>query len=206
MEKPGEVTRLLHCLGRGEREALDDLMPLLYGELRRIARENLRRERPDHTLVTTALVHEAYLRLLGGGKVSVADRGQFFGAASRTMRRVLVEYARARKRLKRGGGATPVPLDEAKAYLTTRQADEILALDDALVRLAEVDDRAAKVVQLRFFTGLDLREVATALGISVRTVRRDWISARAWLRKEVASDLDVEPFTTGLGEVGPADG
>lgn len=188
---PGEVTRLLRRLNGGESDALDQLVPLLYGELRRIARENLRRERSDHTLATTALVNEAYLRLVESQRISVQDRSQFFGAASLTMRRILVDYARARRRLKRGAGVEPLPLDEATAFLTSHQADEILALDDALQRLADIDERASRVVQLRFFGGLDMSEIAAVLDVSERTASRDWLTARAWLRKEVSLDLGL---------------
>ena len=187
----GEVTRLLRRLREGQDDALDAVVPLLYGELRRIARENLRRERRGHTLATTALVHEAYLRLVDNRRISVADRGQFFGAASLTMRRILADYARTRKRLKRGAGIEPIPLDEATEMLSDAEADEILALDDAVGRLERVDPRAAQVVQLRFFGGLDMQEIASVLEISERTARRDWISARAWLRSEVANDLGL---------------
>ncbi|MCG8457479.1 MAG: ECF-type sigma factor [Holophagales bacterium] len=187
----GDGTELLGRLGQGDSAALDELVPLLYGELRRIARENLRRERAAHTLVTTALVNEAYLRLVQNRRISVRDRSQFFGAASLTMRRILADYARARKRVKRGAGVEPVALDEADQLLTAPEADEILALDDALDRLAELDERAARVVQLRFFGGLEMQEIAAVLGVSERTVRRDWLSSRAWLRHEVASDLGL---------------
>ncbi|MEM9598282.1 MAG: sigma-70 family RNA polymerase sigma factor [Acidobacteriota bacterium] len=187
----GEVTRLLEQLHDGETGALDELVPLLYGELRRIAREHLRRERPGHTLVTTALVNEAYLRLVENRRISVRDRSQFFGAASLTMRRILVDDARARKRIKRGAGVEPLPLNEASEFLTEPQAEEILALDDALDRLSAFDGRASRVVQLRFFGGLEMQEIAAVLGISDRTARRDWLSARAWLRKEVSSDLGL---------------
>lgn len=184
-----EVTEWLGRLGDGEQGALERLVPLLYGELRRIARENLRRERPGHTLQTTALVNEAYLRLLGGGPVSARDRGRFFGAASRAMQRVLVDHARARRRKKRGSGEAAIPLHEVEAFLSEQQAEEVLALEDALGRLEALDSRAAQVVRLRFFAGLQVNEIAEALELSERTVRRDWISARAWLRKEVSQDL-----------------
>lgn len=192
MEAKGEVTSLLYLLAQGDADAFEQLVPLLYDELRRIASENLRGERREHTLGTTALVHEAYLRLLAGGKISAGDRVQFFGAASRTMRRILVDYARARKSLKRGGGVPPLPLDEAQNLLSSHQASEILAMDEALDRLAAMNDRAARVIQLRFFGGLDTEEIAAVLDVSVRTVYRAWIAARAWLRKEVAADLGIE--------------
>ncbi|MEM1207513.1 MAG: ECF-type sigma factor, partial [Acidobacteriota bacterium] len=134
---------------------------------------------------------EAYLRLVENRRISVRDRSQFFGAASLTMRRILVDDARARKRIKRGAGVEPLPLNEASEFLTEPQADEILALDDALDRLSAFDGRASRVVQLRFFGGLEMQEIAAVLGISDRTARRDWLSARAWLRKEVSSDLGL---------------
>ena len=135
----GEVTEWLGKLGRGEPGALEKLVPMLYGELRRIARENLRRERAQHTLRTTALVNEAYLRLLGGGPISVEDRSRFFGAVSRAMQRVLADYARARKRKKRGSGQAPIPLEEVEPFLSEQQAEELLALEDALDRLEGLD-------------------------------------------------------------------
>ena len=187
----GEVTEWLGRLGKGEPGALERLVPLLYGELRRIARENLRRERGGHTLPTTALVHEAYLRLLGSGPVSANDRVKFFGAASQAMQRVLIDYARARRRKKRGDGQVPIPLEEVEAFLSDRQAGELLALEDALDRLGALDERSAQVVRLRFFGGLQMKEIAELLDLSERTVRRDWITARAWLRKEVAMDLGI---------------
>ncbi|MDA8018810.1 MAG: ECF-type sigma factor [Thermoanaerobaculia bacterium] len=191
MEAEGEVTGWLHRLAQGDGDAFDRLVPLLYDEMRRIASENLRGERREHTLGTTALVHEAYLRLLAGGKIGARDRTQFFGAASRTMRRILVDYARARKSLKRGGGLLTVPLDEAQRLLTHHQASEILAIDEALDRLSRMNDRAARVVHLRFFGGLNTEEIAAVLEISVRSVHRAWVTGRAWLRKEVAADLGI---------------
>lgn len=186
-----DVTEWLGKVGRGESGALEKLVPMLYSELRRIARQNLRRERADHTLQTTALVHEAYLRLFGGGQIDVEDRSHFFGAASLAMQRVLVDYARARSRKKRGSGQAPVPLEDVEPFLTERQADEVLALEDALGRLEKLDARAATVVRLRFFGGLTMEEIGLQLGLSERTIRRDWMTSRAWLRKEVAMDLGI---------------
>ncbi len=172
----------------------DQLVAGLYDELRALAHAHLRRERPGHTLQTTALVNEAYLRLAGQTALSPADRTRFFGAASNTMRRVLVDHARRRARLKRGAGDVCVALDEAAdgagdALLTEREADELLALDDALERLAGASPRGSLVVQHRFFGGLTLDETAEVLGVSAKTVQRDWLVARAWLRKEIAGDL-----------------
>lgn len=193
MPTSGEVTQLLHRLDRGDEAALERLMPLLYDELRMVARKQLRRERRNHTLGTTALVNEAYLKLVGQQRLHAEDRGRFFAIAATTMRRILIDYARARKRLKRGGGQSPVPLDEAEAFLTDREADEVLALDDALDRLAAVNPRGSQVVQYRFFSGLTLAETAEVMDVSVKTVQRAWVAARAWLRKEVAGELRLEP-------------
>jgi RNA polymerase sigma factor (TIGR02999 family) len=173
-----------------ERRA-DDLVPLLYDELRRLARAQLRRERTGHTLSTTALVHEAYVRLAGQSHLAPRDRTEFLIIASNTMRRVLVDYARERKRIKRGGGATPVSLDDVEAFLSNEEAEELTALDDALARLAELNPRAAQVVQHRFFAGFTLDETAALLDVSLKTVQRDWLVASAWLRKEVSHDLGL---------------
>lgn len=189
METAGEITRLLEGVREGDGEALERLFPLLYDELRRIARQRMKGERPGHTLRPTALVHEAYLRLLDSDVLRAEDRSQFFAAASETMRRILVDYARARKRLKRGGGQAPIPLDEAEAYLSEREADEMLAFDDALSRLARQDARAAEIVRYRLVAGLTLEETGQLLGVSAKTVQRSWAFARAWLRREVGSKL-----------------
>jgi RNA polymerase sigma factor (TIGR02999 family) len=170
---------------------VNELVPQLYDELRRLARAHLRRERPDHTLGTTALVHEAYVRLAGQAGLSADDRTRFFAIASNTMRRVLVDYARDRGRIKRGGGAAAVSLDEVEHFLSDEEAEELLVLDDALDRLATMDPRAASVIQHRFFGGFTLEETASLLGVSLKTVQRDWIAASAWLRKEVALDLGL---------------
>ncbi|MEM1178320.1 MAG: ECF-type sigma factor [Acidobacteriota bacterium] len=196
----GEVTRWLERLSDGEDGALEHLVPLLYGELRRIARENLRREHQRHTLQTTALVHEAYLRLLGSERIGAADRTKFFGVASRAMQRVLIDAARARKRHKRGSGIPAVPIEEVEHLLTEHQADELIALEEALERLESLDSRAAQVVRLRFFGGLGTQEIGVFLGTSERTVRRSWVTARAWLRKEVAADLGVAALDAESGQ------
>jgi RNA polymerase sigma-70 factor, ECF subfamily len=169
----------------------DAWVPQLYDELRRLARAQLRRERPGHTLCTTALVNEAYLRLAAQSGLTADDRTRFFAIASTTMRRVLVDHARERRRAKRGGGAVPVPLDEVEPMLSDEEAEELLALDDALERLAELNPRAAQVVQHRFFAGFTLEETATLLDVSLKTVQRDWLVAGAWLRKEIALDLGL---------------
>jgi RNA polymerase sigma-70 factor, ECF subfamily len=173
--------------------AADELVAKLYDELRMLARAHLRRERTGHTLSTTGLANEAYLRLAQQHSLAGIERGEFFKAASATMRRILVDSARARLRLKRGGGAEMVPLEDVEAFLSVEEAEEMVALDDALVRLLVVNPRGAAVVTCRFFTGLSLDETAEALGVSAKTVQRDWLVARAWLRKEVAADLGHLP-------------
>jgi RNA polymerase sigma-70 factor, ECF subfamily len=178
------------------RRPVDELAPQLYEELRRLSHAHLRRERPDHTLGTTALVHEAWVRLAGQAGLSADDRTRFFAIASTTMRRVLVDYARERRRIKRGGGAVAVSLDDIEPFLSEEEADEMLALDDALDRLAKLDPRAVSVVQHRFFGGYTLEETASLLGVSLKTVQRDWLAASAWLRKEVALDLGLAEMST----------
>ena len=185
----GELTTWLQKMRDGDTAALDHVMRLLYDDLRAIARQRLRGERRDHTLGATGLVHEAFMRLAREHDLPADNRARFLAAASNTMRRVLVDYARARRRIKRGGGAVPVPLEDADALLTEGEADGILALEDALIRLSHADPRAATVVEQRFFTGLTIEEIAGQLGLSEKTIRRDWILARAWLRKEVAREL-----------------
>lgn len=181
---PHEVTQLLRAWSDGDRSALDQLMPLVYGELRRLAQQHLRRERAGQTLQTTALIHEAYLRLTDANQVRLESRRHFFGAASRLMRQVLTDLARERKSHKRGGAAMQVSLDEA--MIVSRQRDEgLLALDEALTALSEFDERKCQVVELRFFGGLSVEETAAALGISVETVHRDWRLARSWLARRL---------------------
>jgi RNA polymerase sigma factor (TIGR02999 family) len=187
-----QVTAWLDRLRAGEEGALEQLVPLLYDDLRAIARGWLRRERADHTLDTTALVHESYLRLLGAGRIRARDRQQFFAVAANVMRRVLVDWARARNRLKRGGGAARVPLEEVEAMLSDQEAAEVLALDEAMARLARASPRGARVVELRFFGGLTVEQIAELLEVSHRTVHRDWLAARAWLRQEVAETRQLE--------------
>ncbi len=192
MLAPGQVTQWLVRLREGDEAALEHLMPMLYDELRVMARLHLRNERSGHTLNPTALVNEVYLKLVDQRQIQAAHRTQFLAVASRTMRRILVDYARTKKRLKRGGGRHPVPLDEVGAFLSNQEADEVLALDEALDRLAGVKERAAQVVQYRFYSGLTLDETAEVLGVSAKTVQRDWLVARAWLRREVAAELKEE--------------
>lgn len=188
-EADGEITRYLHQLRAGTPGAIDKLVPLLYDDLRRLAHQRLRGERDGHTLDTTALVHEAYVRLSAQRQVSAADRSEFFAAASNTMRRVLVDYARGRRRQKRNDGQTPVPLDDVEPFLSDHAVDETLALDEALGRLEARHPRAARVFEQRLFGGMSLDELAALHGTSTKTVQRDWEAARAWLRKEVGRDI-----------------
>jgi len=189
--EPGEITRCLAALRRGEAGALERVVPMLYDDLRQLARTRLRNERDGHTLDTTGLVHEAYLRLATQRRLAPADRGEFFAAASNTMRRILVDYARSRSRHKRGGGETRVPLDEVEPFLTGRAADETLLLDDALSRLSSSLPRAAAVFEQRLFGGLSVEDIAAFMNVSTKTVSRDWEAARAWLRKEVGRELGL---------------
>jgi RNA polymerase sigma factor (TIGR02999 family) len=187
METRHQVTDLLAAWRRGETDALDRLFPLVYDELRRVASRQLGREATGHTLDTTALVHEAYLRLVDQNRVAWADRAHFFAIAARAMRRVLLDHARRHHANKRGGGVLPSTLDDATPEGSNGDADAdsraatLIALDEALGRLETVDDRLSRVVECRFFGGLTEEETAEALGITARTVRRDWVKAKAWL-------------------------
>jgi RNA polymerase sigma factor (TIGR02999 family) len=181
---PDDLTRLLLAWRDGEPGAIDRLAPLVYDELRRQARLQLRGERAGHTLQPTALVHEAFLRLVGQSRAQWQNREQFFAVASRAMRRVLVDHARARMAAKRGDGQTFVVLDDARAPSAPPGVDA-LALDQALDRLAGIDPRQARVVELRYFGGLTAPETAAALDVSLATVNRDWAMARAWLFREI---------------------
>jgi RNA polymerase sigma factor (TIGR02999 family) len=180
-----DVTELLHAWSAGDVAARDRLIPLVYQELRRRAAAQMRRERPDHTLQPTALVHETYLRLIDQARAGWQDRAQFFRIASEIMRRILVDRARAHRTTKRSGQWSRVSLDEAVA-VTDGTDVEILDLDRALTRLAEFDLRKSQVAEFRFFSGLSLEETADALALSRATVERDWLSARAWLFKELS--------------------
>ena len=182
-----EVTQLLHQWQDGDDEALERLLPLVYEELRRRAHHHMQRERDGHTLSTTALVHEAFLNLAGEASGPWENRVHFFAIASRVMRRVLIWYARKRNAAKRGGGLPDLTLDEA-VLLSDARLDELLALDDALARLDALDPRLCRVVECRYFGGLSVEETATALDISPATVKRDWQTARAWLRRELRDE------------------
>jgi RNA polymerase sigma factor (TIGR02999 family) len=179
--EPSDVTQLLNAWGKGNQDALDELMPIVYQELRKLARSYLRSEREEHTLQPTALVNEAYLRLVDQKNVRWQSRGHFFGIASQLMRRILVDHARKRQAEKRGGGEAPVPFDEARGIPS--QDRDLVALDDALSDFARLDPRSAKIVELRQFGGLSIDETADVLEISPATVKREWTAAKAWLRR-----------------------
>jgi RNA polymerase sigma factor (TIGR02999 family) len=188
---PGEVTQLLVDWGNGDKAALDRLTPLVHEELHRLAHRHMRLERPNHTLQTTALVNEAYVRLVDQRNLHWKNRAHFFSIASRLMRRILVDLARAHHGPKRGGGAPQVSLDEA-AMVSRERAAELVALDEALTRLARMDERKSKVVELRFFGGMSVEETAEALGVSPITIKRDWSTAKAWLYREIANEVAIE--------------
>jgi RNA polymerase sigma factor (TIGR02999 family) len=183
---PGEVTHLLQELKRGNKGAEERLIPLVYAELRRIAAAHLHRESPNNPLQATALVHEAYLRLTDLNKIDWQSRSHFFAVSANVMRRILVDHARANRARKRGNGWDAVSLNEA-ILPSPQRAPEILALDEALTRLAVLEERQAKIVELRFFAGMSEEETGEVLGISARTVKRDWRIARAWLYKELTT-------------------
>jgi RNA polymerase sigma factor (TIGR02999 family) len=179
-----EITQLLVAWSDGDRAAMEQLTPLVYAELHRLAARYMAGERPGHLLQTTALVNEAYLRLVDWKNVKWQSRAHFFGMAAHMMRRILVDFARAQNRDKRGAGAIQVSLSEATAAAPPRSAD-LVAIDDALRTLEALDERQSRVVELRFFGGLSLEETAAAIGVSVGTVRRDWSLAQAWLYNEL---------------------
>jgi len=192
MENPGlsprTVTELLRAWGGGDRSALEELTPLVYDELHRIARYQMSREGQEHTLQTTALIHEVYLRLVDFQNVHWQDRVHFFAVSAQLMRRILIDFARSRNHLKRGGGAIHLSLDEAPTLGAQPDAD-LLALDDALTALAALDERKSKVVELRFFGGLSVDETAEVLRISSHTVMRDWKFAKVWLLRELRGEM-----------------
>ena len=181
---PVEVTRLLRAWSSGEQAAFDQLAPVVYGELQRLARQRMARESPDHTLQPTALVNEAYLQLVNVQNVSWQDRAHFFAVCARMMRRILTDRARARGRAKRGGGAADVPLDDVPEIGSWRSS-ELVALDDALNRMEQMDPRKAAMIELRFYSGLSVEETAAVLKVSPQTILRDWKLARSWLEREL---------------------
>ena len=180
---PKEITRLLVAWGDGDEAALEELTPLVYQQLHRLAHHYLRHEQPGHTLQTSALVNEAYLRLVDWKNVRWQSRAHFFGVSAQLMRRILVDFARSRRYQKRGGGVPALALDEAA--LISGERTDLVALDEALASLSQLDARQSRVVELRFFGGLTVEETAEVLKVSAATVRRDWSVARAWLRREM---------------------
>jgi RNA polymerase sigma factor (TIGR02999 family) len=200
-QQAGRVTQLLVDWSSGDQRALTELMPLVYGELRRLAERQLRGERANHTLQGTALVNEAYLRLINQKSVNWQSRAHFVGLAAQLMRRILIDHARARGRAKRGSGVTPVSLNQTNIVLTSDEegpradalelaADptiDLTAIDEALKRLERIDPKQSRIVELRFFGGLSIEETAKAVGVSPATVKREWALARAWLRRELLS-------------------
>jgi RNA polymerase sigma factor (TIGR02999 family) len=183
---PHDVTQLLVAWSNGDEAARDQLIPLVYEELHRLAHHYMNRERPGHTLQTSALVNEAFVRLVDQRDVHWQNRSHFFGIAAQMMRRVLVDYARSRQYQKRGGDVVQVSLNE-ELIVSNEQTAEVVALDDALKSLATFDERKCQIVELRFFAGLSIEEAAQVLGISPGTVMRDWTLAKAWLRKEITN-------------------
>jgi RNA polymerase sigma factor (TIGR02999 family) len=181
------VTELLIRWREGDRDALDALMPLVYNELRRLAHYYLQRERGDHTLQSTALVHEAYMRLAGQSPPHWQNRAHFFGIAAHIMRQILVEYARGHAAAKRGGGAWHLTLEEAVALPAQAEVD-VVALDKALTELSEMDEQQGRIVELRFFGGLTIEDTSEVLGVSPATVKRDWVTARAWLHRAISGE------------------
>lgn len=186
MPSPTEVTQILQEASAGDRSAVDRLLPVVYDELRRLAQSHLARERPDHTLQATALVHEAYLKLIDQTRVKWQNRAHFFAVAAQAIRRILIDHARAKGRRKRGGDADRVSLDEVLTLSVEQPSTDLLALDEALTRLGAHEPQKAKVVEMRFFGGLTSEETAEVLGIGTRTVERHWQYSRAWLYRELA--------------------
>ena len=186
-ESPNPVTELLVRWREGDRQALDVLMPMVYDELRRLAHYYLQQERIDHTLQSTALVHEAYMRLAGQNPPQWQNRAHFFGIAAHLMRQILVEYARGHAAAKRGAGVPRLTLDEAVALPAQAELD-VVALDKALTELSEMDAQQGRIVELRFFSGLTIQDTSEVLGVSPATVKRDWITARAWLYRAMSGE------------------
>ena len=186
------VTLLLEQWNNGDQAALDKLMPLIYEELRKMARRYMRQQNPGHTLQTTALIHETYLRMVKQKEKHFENRAHFFGVAAQAMRHILVDYARARQTAKRGGAARPISLEEA-ALVTAERAAELVAFDEALKELAKLSQRQSRVVELRYFGGLSVDETATVLSVSPETVMRDWSMAKTWLHRALDAESEVWP-------------
>jgi RNA polymerase sigma factor (TIGR02999 family) len=199
---PGDVTQLLHAWSEGDPAALEALIPLVYGDLKKRAHHCMARERSDHSMQTSDLVNEAYLRLVGSKPVSWESRAHFFGIAARVMRQILVEHARSRRYLKRGGGARKVTLDE-NLLVSREQERGLLELDEALTALTAQDERKGRVVELRFFGGLSVEETAEVLKVSPQTVMRDWRLAKAWLFREISRSGASSPGQSDEGRPAP---
>jgi len=187
---PGDVTRLLVAWSKGDRDALEELIPVVYGELRRIAGRYLRHERPDHTLQPTVLVHEAYLKLVDQDRARWQNRAQFFGVAAQLMRRILVDHARMHAAAKRGGGMTPITLVDVAGASPSGGID-VIAVDEALTRLTSLYPEQGRLVELRYFGGLTIEETGEAMGISPATVKRQWTVARAWLLRHLKDEATL---------------
>ncbi len=183
---PQEITQLLLNWSKGDQAALDQLIPLVYPELRKLARRYMGRESPEHTLQTSALINEAYLRLVDQQAVEWNDRAHFFAVAAQVMRHILIDHARSHLYGKRGAGAQHIPLDEV-AVVSQERATELVALDDALTSLAKIDKRKGKIIEMRFFGGLSVDETAEVMNVSPVTVMREWRAAKAWLHREVSA-------------------
>jgi RNA polymerase sigma factor (TIGR02999 family) len=186
-----QITQMLVDWGNGDQAALEKLAPLVYNELHRLARRYMGRERPGHTLQTSALVNEAYIRLIDWKNIQWQNRAHFFAVSAQLMRRILVDFARSRNYVKRGGAARTVSLEEA-SVVSREKSTDLVALDDALDSLARLNERQSRVVELRFFGGLELEEIAEVMQVSVGTVRRDWSLARAWLHRELSRARESE--------------
>lgn len=189
---PQQLTQLLEQWQEGNQEALESLMPVVYSELKRLAGSYLRRERPDHTLQSAALVNEAYLRLIEQRDTRWQNRAHFYGIAAQAMRRILADHARGHNAAKRGSGLPELELNEAVAQAQSRSVD-LLDLEEALQKLEKLDPQQGRIVELRFFSGLSIEDTANVLGISPATVKRDWAAARAWLFREIGARQNVEP-------------
>lgn len=185
MKQTHKITRMLREWSGGDQAALEELMPLVYDELHKQARRYLRRERPNHTLQTTALINEAYLKLIDQREVKWESRTHFFAVAANLMRRILVDHARHKNRAKRGGAGENLPLDEALLIVSEEKSVDLVALDEALNRLAEIDEQQTRIVELRYFSGLTLEETADVLKVSRTTIATDWAMAKAWLHREL---------------------
>jgi RNA polymerase sigma-70 factor, ECF subfamily len=198
MSSAHDITLLLSDLSRGDPQAASKLIPVVYEELRRLAASYMRRERPNHTLQATALVHEAYVKLLQQRSVDWQGRAHFFGIAAQLMRRILIDHARGQLRQKRGGEHQKISLDEALVF-SEQQSAEMLAVDESLQRLEKVDPRQARVVELRFFGGMSVEETAEVLKVSAKTIKRDWSVARAWLYADIKKRHGTDVRTVGEG-------